>query len=127
MKYMYIVLNIQLSYLFHSSVLLNKKFGKMKIGLIFPFWSCAKYESYILYLISNYHWLLEGFIHKVVTLIFRLYYSGGRVDMFNIQTEHIISGIFIKHVLEDSPAGRNGTLKTGDRILEVSVIESCIR
>ncbi|XP_052685137.1 multiple PDZ domain protein-like isoform X11 [Crassostrea angulata] len=44
---------------------------------------------------------------------------GGRVDMFNIQTEHIISGIFIKHVLEDSPAGRNGTLKTGDRILEV--------
>lgn len=28
MKYMYIVLNIQLSYLFHSSVLLNKKFGK---------------------------------------------------------------------------------------------------
>ncbi|XP_078318994.1 multiple PDZ domain protein-like isoform X5 [Crassostrea virginica] len=44
---------------------------------------------------------------------------GGRVDMFNVQTEHIISGIFIKHVLEDSPAGRNGTLKTGDRILEV--------
>eukprot|EP00105_Crassostrea_gigas_P032814 XP_011455964.1 PREDICTED: multiple PDZ domain protein isoform X3 [Crassostrea gigas] len=44
---------------------------------------------------------------------------GGRVDMFNIQMEHIISGIFIKHVLEDSPAGRNGTLKTGDRILEV--------
>lgn len=124
---MYIVLNIQLSYLFHSSVLLNKKFGKMKIGLIFPFWSWAKYESYILYLISNYHWLLEGFMHKIVTLIFRLYFSGGRVDMFNIQTEHIISGIFIKHVLEDSPAGRNGTLKTGDRILEVSVIESCIR
>jgi C-terminal processing protease CtpA/Prc len=45
---------------------------------------------------------------------------GGRVDMFNVQTEQMISGIFIKHVLEDSPAGRNGTLKTGDRILEVS-------
>ncbi|XP_061191838.1 multiple PDZ domain protein-like isoform X8 [Saccostrea echinata] len=44
---------------------------------------------------------------------------GGRVDMFNVQTEQIISGIFIKHVLEDSPAGQNGTLKTGDRILEV--------
>ncbi|XP_056019674.1 multiple PDZ domain protein-like isoform X4 [Ostrea edulis] len=44
---------------------------------------------------------------------------GGRVDMFNVQTEQMISGIFIKHVLEDSPAGRNGTLKTGDRILEV--------
>lgn len=40
--------------------------------------------------------------------------------MFNVQTEQMISGIFIKHVLEDSPAGRNGTLKTGDRILEVS-------
>ncbi|XP_070564544.1 multiple PDZ domain protein-like [Ptychodera flava] len=32
----------------------------------------------------------------------------------------IAQGIFIKHVLEDSPAGRNGTLKTGDRILEVN-------
>ncbi len=30
-----------------------------------------------------------------------------------------ISGIFIKHVLENSPAGLNGTLHTGDRILAV--------
>ncbi|KAK3091257.1 hypothetical protein FSP39_018351 [Pinctada imbricata] len=44
---------------------------------------------------------------------------GGRVDMFHVQQENIISGIFIKHVLDDSPAGKNGTLKTGDRILEV--------
>ncbi|XP_053394209.1 multiple PDZ domain protein-like isoform X3 [Mercenaria mercenaria] len=44
---------------------------------------------------------------------------GGRVDMFHVTEEHMISGIFIKHVLEDSPAGRNGTLKTGDRILQV--------
>ncbi|XP_052777213.1 multiple PDZ domain protein-like isoform X10 [Mya arenaria] len=44
---------------------------------------------------------------------------GGRVDMFHVSEEHMISGIFIKHVLEDSPAGRNGTLKTGDRILTV--------
>lgn len=44
---------------------------------------------------------------------------GGRVDMFHISEEHMISGIFIKHVLEDSPAGKNGTLKTGDRILKV--------
>ena len=40
--------------------------------------------------------------------------------MFHVAEEHVISGIFIKHVLEDSPAGRNGTLKTGDRILQVS-------
>ncbi|KAK6188757.1 hypothetical protein SNE40_004870 [Patella caerulea] len=45
---------------------------------------------------------------------------GGRVDLFNLLEDHTISGIFIKHVLEDSPAGRNGTLKTGDRILEVN-------
>lgn len=31
----------------------------------------------------------------------------------------MMRGIFIKHILEDSPAGRNGTLKTGDRIVEV--------
>lgn len=46
--------------------------------------------------------------------------------MFNIQIEYIILGIFIKYVLEDSLAGRNGILKIGDRILEVSVIELCI-
>ena len=33
-----------------------------------------------------------------------------------------ISGIFVKHVLESSPAGRNTNLKTGDRILEVRLI-----
>ncbi|KAK3592866.1 hypothetical protein CHS0354_004087 [Potamilus streckersoni] len=44
---------------------------------------------------------------------------GGKADIFRTSKENAISGIFIKHVLEDSPAGRNGTLKTGDRILEV--------
>ncbi|XP_063397098.1 multiple PDZ domain protein-like isoform X6 [Mytilus trossulus] len=48
---------------------------------------------------------------------------GGRVDMFHVQPDHVISGIFIKQVLEDSPAGKNGTLKTGDRILEVDGID----
>lgn len=33
----------------------------------------------------------------------------------------VMRGIFIKHILEDSPAGQNGTLKTGDRIVEVSL------
>ncbi|CAG5133714.1 unnamed protein product, partial [Candidula unifasciata] len=48
---------------------------------------------------------------------------GGRVDMFNVSQEHCNAGIFIKHVLPDSPAGRNGTLKKGDRILEVNGID----
>lgn len=45
---------------------------------------------------------------------------GGKVDMFNLSSGHTISGIFIKNVLPDSPAGRSGLLKRGDRILEVS-------
>lgn len=35
----------------------------------------------------------------------------------------VMRGIFIKHVLEDSPAGKNGTLKPGDRIVEVPSTE----
>lgn len=34
----------------------------------------------------------------------------------------VMRGIFIKHILEDSPAGHNGTLKTGDRIVEVQEV-----
>ena len=47
---------------------------------------------------------------------------GGKLDFSSPGNiiESCISGIFIKHVLPDSPAGRNGTLKTGDRILEVN-------
>lgn len=33
----------------------------------------------------------------------------------------VMRGIFIKHILEDSPAGQDGTLKTGDRIVEVRI------
>lgn len=61
-------------------------------------------------------------IHILENDLFRLGYfvnAGGRVDMFNVH-EHAISGIFIKHVLDDSPAKANACLKTGDRILEVS-------
>ncbi|KAK7495866.1 hypothetical protein BaRGS_00012856, partial [Batillaria attramentaria] len=47
----------------------------------------------------------------------------GRVDMFNVSQEHTISGIFIKHVLDDSPAKANASLKTGDRILEVNGVD----
>ncbi|KAF4524174.1 hypothetical protein B566_EDAN010630 [Ephemera danica] len=49
---------------------------------------------------------------------------GGRVDLYNAGPDSgsAISGIFIKNVLPQSPAGRTGELKTGDRILEVDNI-----
>ncbi|XP_060849299.1 multiple PDZ domain protein-like isoform X1 [Rhopalosiphum padi] len=48
---------------------------------------------------------------------------GGKVDFFNSTNTNnsaAISGIFIKNVLPQSPAGQEGQLKTGDRILEVN-------
>ncbi|XP_016360597.1 multiple PDZ domain protein-like [Sinocyclocheilus anshuiensis] len=47
---------------------------------------------------------------------------GGRGMGSRLSNGEVMRGIFIKHILEDSPAGRNGTLKTGDRILERNVI-----
>ncbi|KAM6170102.1 multiple PDZ domain protein [Rhynchocyon petersi] len=44
---------------------------------------------------------------------------GGRGMGSRLSTGEVMRGIFIKHVLEDSPAGKNGTLKPGDRIVEV--------
>ena len=40
--------------------------------------------------------------------------------MFHLSPEKAIAGIFIKNVLAESPAGRSGVLKTGDRILQVT-------
>ncbi|XP_054162710.1 multiple PDZ domain protein-like isoform X2 [Oppia nitens] len=48
---------------------------------------------------------------------------GGKVELFNISPGNAISGIFIKNVLPDSPAGRDGTLKSGDRILSVDDVD----
>ncbi|CAF0710871.1 unnamed protein product [Brachionus calyciflorus] len=53
---------------------------------------------------------------------------GGKLDVCtksddSSQINNFISGIFIKHVLENSPAGLSGTLKTGDRILAVNDID----
>lgn len=47
---------------------------------------------------------------------------GGRGMGSRLSNGEVMRGIFIKHILEDSPAGRNGTLKTGDRIVEVCVL-----
>ena len=44
---------------------------------------------------------------------------GGKVEMFNTSAGSAVSGIFIKNILSDSPAGREATLKSGDRLLEV--------
>ncbi|XP_066576484.1 multiple PDZ domain protein isoform X10 [Amia ocellicauda] len=44
---------------------------------------------------------------------------GGRGMGSRLSNGEVMRGIFIKHILEDSPAGKNGTLKTGDRIVEV--------
>lgn len=48
---------------------------------------------------------------------------GGRGMGSRLSNGEVMRGIFIKHVLEDSPAGTNGTLKPGDRIVEVSSSE----
>nr|XP_019594722.1 PREDICTED: multiple PDZ domain protein isoform X10 [Rhinolophus sinicus] len=43
---------------------------------------------------------------------------GGRGMGSRLSNGEVMRGIFIKHVLEDSPAGKNGTLKPGNRIVE---------
>uniref|UniRef100_T1JJI4 PDZ domain-containing protein n=1 Tax=Strigamia maritima TaxID=126957 RepID=T1JJI4_STRMM len=48
---------------------------------------------------------------------------GGKVDLCNSASGSTITGIFIKNVLPDSPAGCQGILKTGDRILEVDGVD----
>ena len=50
---------------------------------------------------------------------------GGKVDLHNGSSSKSqnISGIFIKNVLPNSPAGRTGELKVGDRIIEVDGVD----
>ncbi|NXX81713.1 MPDZ protein, partial [Urocolius indicus] len=48
---------------------------------------------------------------------------GGRGMGSRLSNGEVMRGIFIKHILEDSPAGKNGTLRTGDRIVEVDGID----
>lgn len=44
---------------------------------------------------------------------------GGRTVIKRLKNGEELKGIFIKQVLPDSPAGRTGALKTGDKILQV--------
>ncbi|XP_076762944.1 multiple PDZ domain protein [Xylocopa sonorina] len=50
---------------------------------------------------------------------------GGKVDLHNGSSSKSqnISGIFIKNVLPNSPAGKTGELKIGDRIIEVDGVD----
>uniref|UniRef100_A0AAY4AM83 Multiple PDZ domain crumbs cell polarity complex component n=1 Tax=Denticeps clupeoides TaxID=299321 RepID=A0AAY4AM83_9TELE len=48
---------------------------------------------------------------------------GGRGMGSRLSNGEVMRGIFIKHILEDSPASRNGTLKTGDRVVEVDGVD----
>ncbi|VEN50343.1 unnamed protein product, partial [Callosobruchus maculatus] len=49
---------------------------------------------------------------------------GGRVDFTSSEKpSDVFSGIFVKNVVPDSPAGKTGQFKTGDRVLEVSGID----
>ncbi|XP_062920367.1 inaD-like protein isoform X2 [Mobula hypostoma] len=48
---------------------------------------------------------------------------GGNTVIKKLKNGEELKGIFIKHVLEESPAGRSNALKTGDKIIEVSGID----
>ncbi|NXL35617.1 INADL protein, partial [Glaucidium brasilianum] len=48
---------------------------------------------------------------------------GGQTIIKRLKNGEELKGIFIKQVLEDSPAGRTRALKTGDKILEVSGVD----
>lgn len=45
---------------------------------------------------------------------------GGQTVIKRLKNGEELKGIFIKQVLEDSPAGKTNALKTGDKILEVN-------
>ena len=48
---------------------------------------------------------------------------GGQTVIKRLKNGEELKGIFIKQVLEDSPAGKTNALKTGDKILEVNYIK----
>ncbi|KAF6738001.1 Multiple PDZ domain protein, partial [Oryzias melastigma] len=48
---------------------------------------------------------------------------GGRGMGRRLSSGEMMRGVFIKHISPDSPAAHNGTLRAGDRILEVSGVD----
>uniref|UniRef100_A0A2K6SXY2 PATJ crumbs cell polarity complex component n=1 Tax=Saimiri boliviensis boliviensis TaxID=39432 RepID=A0A2K6SXY2_SAIBB len=49
---------------------------------------------------------------------------GGQTVIKRLKNGEELKGIFIKQVLEDSPAGKTNALKTGDKILEVNDVKA---
>ncbi|KAK0156021.1 Multiple PDZ domain protein [Merluccius polli] len=49
--------------------------------------------------------------------------TGGRGMGSRLTGGEVMRGVFIKHISPDSPAALNGTLRTGDRILEVCGVD----
>lgn len=80
---------------------------------------------------------LNEFVHEWIFLF--LFYSveifrepdvslgisivGGQTVIKRLKNGEELKGIFIKQVLEDSPAGKTNALKTGDKILEVNDVK----
>ncbi|XP_066584888.1 multiple PDZ domain protein-like [Prorops nasuta] len=73
------------------------------------------------------HWGPERLvkIHREPKTSLGLSIVGGKVDLRNggSSKSQNISGIFIKNVLPNSPAGRTEELKVGDRIIEVDGVD----
>ncbi|XP_029803681.1 inaD-like protein isoform X2 [Suricata suricatta] len=71
------------------------------------------------------HWgpprIIEIFREPSVSLGISI--VGGQTVIKRLKNGEELKGIFIKQVLEDSPAGKTNTLKTGDKILEVSGVD----
>ena len=69
---------------------------------------CSRMIPYTL----NYFYFYSLFFRLGISIV------GGRQE----EDDQKLQGIFIKHVLESSPAGQTGLLKTGDQILEVHIL-----
>ena len=53
----------------------------------------------------------------------RLVNDDDEIDNIGDKKEHVITGIFIKSVIPDSPAGQTGQLNRGDHLVEVGNIQ----
>lgn len=53
----------------------------------------------------------------------RLVNDDDETDNIGDKNEHVITGIFIKSVIPDSPAGQTGELNKGDHLVEVGNIQ----
>ncbi|XP_053475099.1 multiple PDZ domain protein isoform X6 [Ictalurus furcatus] len=72
---------------------------------------------------SNWNQARTVELYKEVGKSLGISIVGGRGMGSRLNNGEVMRGIFIKHILEDSPAGRNGTLKTGDRIVQVDGVD----